>query len=156
MKALRESSSSRSENGSVPPDLHAVLEKHTKELAKQKENTTKLSKLCLGTLNELEKFEKKQERESSVQPKNDDKIKRLGDENKKLIHLVTALDQQVTVLEAKLNKSLADGERSRHNSGKPGAGDLTREEVLKIVRDSLPNDNQERGENMLQMFQIIF
>ena len=156
MKALRESSLSRSENGSVPPDLHAVLEKHTKELAKQKENTTKLSKLCLGTLNELEKFEKKQERESSVQPKNDDKIKRLGDENKKLIHLVTALDQQVTVLEAKLNKSLADGERSRHNSGKPGAGDLTREEVLKIVRDSLPNDNQERGENMLPMFQIIF
>lgn len=43
----------------MPPDLHAVLDRHTKELAKQKENTTKLSKLCLGTLNELEKFEKK-------------------------------------------------------------------------------------------------
>ena len=37
-----------------------MLEKQAKELAKQKENTTKLSKLCLGTLNELEKFEKKQ------------------------------------------------------------------------------------------------
>ena len=46
----------------MPPDLHAVLDRHAKELAKQKENTTKLSKLCLGTLNELEKFEKKQVR----------------------------------------------------------------------------------------------
>ena len=59
LQSLRESSSAKSENGSVPPDLHAVLDRHTKELAKQKENTTKLSKLCLGTLNELEKFEKK-------------------------------------------------------------------------------------------------
>ena len=60
-QALRENSSARSENGSVPPDLHAVLDRHAKELAKQRENTTKLSKLCLGTLNELEKFEKKAE-----------------------------------------------------------------------------------------------
>ena len=72
----------------MPPDLQAVLDKHAKELAKQKENTTKLSKLCLGTLNELEKFEKKQERETSAQPRTEDRIKRIGDENKKLIHLV--------------------------------------------------------------------
>ena len=48
-----------------PPDLStemkAVLDKHSVALEKQKENTTKLSKLCLGTLNELEKFEKKAE-----------------------------------------------------------------------------------------------
>ena len=47
----------------------------------------------------------RKERETSAQPKNEDRIKRLGDENKKLIHLVTALDQQVTVLEGKLNRS---------------------------------------------------
>ena len=58
-KALREGSLSRSD-GSVPPDINSMLEKQARELAKQKENTTKLSKLCLGTLNELEKFEKKQ------------------------------------------------------------------------------------------------
>ena len=59
---------------------------------------------------------------------------------------MTALDQQVSVLEAKLNKNLADGERSRHNSSTGGAraADINRDEVLKIVRDSLP-DNQERG-----------
>ena len=48
-----------------PPDLSAevkaVLDKHSVALEKQKENTTKLSKLCLGTFNELEKFEKKAE-----------------------------------------------------------------------------------------------
>ena len=75
-----------------PPDLSAevkaVLDKHSVALEKQKENTTKLSKLCLGTLNELEKFEKKQERETSAQPRTEDRIKRIGDENKKLIHLV--------------------------------------------------------------------
>ena len=38
-----------------------MLDKHSVALEKQKENTTKLSKLCLGTLNELEKFEKKAE-----------------------------------------------------------------------------------------------
>ena len=38
-----------------------MLDKHSLALEKQKENTTKLSKLCLGTLNELEKFEKKAE-----------------------------------------------------------------------------------------------
>ena len=58
-QALREGSLGRSD-GSVPPDITSMLEKQAKELAKQKENTTKLSKLCLGTLNELEKFEKKQ------------------------------------------------------------------------------------------------
>ena len=42
-------------------EIKAVLDKHSVALEKQKENTTKLSKLCLGTLNELEKFEKKAE-----------------------------------------------------------------------------------------------
>ena len=141
----------RSENGSLPPDLNTILDKHTKELAKQKENTTKLSKLCLGTLNELEKFEKKQERETSAQPKSEDRMKRLSDENKKLIHLVTALDQQVTVLEGKLNRTIADGERQRHSSADRGSSrsDITRDEVLRIVRDSLPPpvDNHERGDD---------
>ena len=36
----------------------------------------------------FEKFEKKQERETSAQPRTEDRIKRIGDENKKLIHLV--------------------------------------------------------------------
>ena len=44
-----------------------MLDKHAVALEKQKENTTKLSKLCLGTLNELEKFEKKAEQASSSQ-----------------------------------------------------------------------------------------
>ena len=60
LKALREGSLGSLQGGSVPPDINSMLEKQAKELAKQKENTTKLSKLCLGTLNELEKFEKKQ------------------------------------------------------------------------------------------------
>ena len=61
MKALREGSLGSLQGGSgVPPDINSMLEKQAKELSKQKENTTKLSKLCLGTLNELEKFEKKQ------------------------------------------------------------------------------------------------
>ena len=42
-------------------EIKSVLDKHSIALEKQKENTTKLSKLCLGTLNELEKFEKKAE-----------------------------------------------------------------------------------------------
>lgn len=68
----------------VPSDLKAVLDKQTRDLEKQKENTTKLSKLCLGTLNELEKFEKKQDRETSAAPKTEDRVKRLSDENKAL------------------------------------------------------------------------
>ena len=56
--------------------MKAVLEKHSIALEKQKENTTKLSKLCLGTLNELEKFEKKQDRETSAAPKTEDRVKR--------------------------------------------------------------------------------
>ena len=46
-------------------EIKAVLDKHSVALEKQKENTTKLSKLCLGTLNELEKFEKKAEQATS-------------------------------------------------------------------------------------------
>ena len=61
LKALREGSLGSLQGGSgIPPDINSMLEKQAKELSKQKENTTKLSKLCLGTLNELEKFEKKQ------------------------------------------------------------------------------------------------
>lgn len=60
----------------MPAEVKALLEKHTIDLEKQKANTTKLSKLCLGTLNELEKFEKKQERETSAAPKTEDRIKR--------------------------------------------------------------------------------
>ena len=89
-------------------EIKSVLDKHSIALEKQKENTTKLSKLCLGTLNELEKFEKKAEqvcliliqfskyikfiqekRETSTVPKTEDRLRRLTEENKKLIHLVT-------------------------------------------------------------------
>ena len=51
-----------------------MLDKHSVALEKQKENTTKLSKLCLGTLNELEKFEKKAEQviTSSLSPNESD------------------------------------------------------------------------------------
>ena len=49
-------------------EVKAVLDKHSVALEKQKENTTKLSKLCLGTLNELEKFEKKAERVITSNP----------------------------------------------------------------------------------------
>ena len=62
----------------MPAEVKVLLEKHTIDLEKQKANTTKLSKLCLGTLNELEKFEKKQERETSAAPKTEDRIKRFG------------------------------------------------------------------------------
>merc|ERR1711872_1082861 len=70
----------------LPPELEAILDKQQSSLDKQKENTTKLSKLCLGTLTELEKL---------VKSKDDDKLKRLSDENKRLIHLVSQLDQQM-------------------------------------------------------------
>ena len=86
-----------------------------------------------------------QERETSAQPKNEDRLKRLSDENKKLIHLVTALDQQVTVLEGKLTKSLAGDDLRRRE----GSADLSRAEVVRIVRESMPVqqevDNTHRG-----------
>ena len=88
-----------------------------------------------------------QERETSAQPKNEDRIKRLSDENKKLIHLVTALDQQVTVLEGKLTKGLAGDETRRRE----GSADLSRAEVVRIVRESLPHqevDNTHRGNSV--------
>merc|ERR1712212_1309895 len=78
----------------LSPELKAILDKQQSSLDKQKENTTKLSKLCLGTLTELEKIEKIQQ-EELVKSKDDDKLKRLSDENKRLIHLVSQLDQQM-------------------------------------------------------------
>merc|ERR1711872_807940 len=78
----------------LPPELKAILDKQQSSLDKQKENSTKLSKLCLGTLTELEKIEKIQQ-EELVKSKDDDKLKRLSDENKRLIHLVSQLDQQM-------------------------------------------------------------
>jgi len=152
-KAIREtsvgSSGSVADAGkSMPAEVKSLLEKHTIDLEKQKANTTKLSKLCLGTLNELEKFEKKQERETSAAPKTEDRIKRLTDENKKLIHLVTTLDQQMALMEGKVNKNIYDSEelakRVRHGSVDKaakqagGVGELTREEVFRIVRENVP------------------
>ena len=65
-----------------------------------------------------------------------------------MIHLVTTLDQQVALLDGKLNKNIFDSEelakRVRHSSvdraGKQagGVGELTREEVFKIVRENVP------------------
>merc|ERR1712066_653859 len=85
-KALRESSVSNGDSSSGPlsTEIKAVLDKHSVALEKQKENTSKLSKLCLGTLNELEKFEKKAEqekRETSTVPKTEDRLRRLTEEN---------------------------------------------------------------------------
>ena len=58
--------------------------------------------------------------------------------------MVTALDQQVTVLEGKLTRSLAEVQ------GKQGGQrqEVSREEVGRIVREVMPAqpDNQERGE----------
>ena len=75
-------------------------------------------------------------------------LPRLTDENKKLIHLVTTLDQQMALMEGKLNKNIFDSEelakRVRHSSvdraGKQagGVGELTREEVFRIVRENVP------------------
>ena len=88
-----------------------------------------------------------QERETSAQPKTEDRLKRLSDENKKLIHLVTALDQQLSVLEGKLTKSLA-GDDLRRREGE-GSADLSRAEVVRIVRENMPAqqevDNTHRG-----------
>ena len=61
-----------------------------------------------------------------------------------MIHLVTALDQQVTVLEGKLNKTLTgEDPRRRHVSA-----ELSRDDVLRIVRETLPDqeENTQRGE----------
>ena len=128
----------------ISAEVKAVLDKHTVALEKQKENTTKLSKLCLGTLNELEKFEKKAEnekRETSAVPKTEDRLRRLTEENKKLIHLVTSLDQQVALLETKLTAGLAQGEEQRQRQRHGSAGGLpgvTKEEVVRLVRESQP------------------
>jgi len=111
------------------PDIKALLEKQQHALDKQKENTTKLSKLCLGTLTELEKLEKQQQEKQT-----DDKIRRLTDENKKLIHLVTALDQQVTVLEGRVERG---GSRPPSRQDHPHGAGLGRDEVLRIVRDNM-------------------
>ena len=55
---------------------------------------------------------------------------------------MTALDQQMTVMEGKLARSMAEGERGR-------SGDITREEVIRMVRDG--RDNPERGETILMV-----
>ena len=61
-------------------------------------------------------------------PKTEDRLRRLTEENKKLIHLVTSLDQQVALLENKLTAGLAQGEeqrqRSRHSSNTGGQQNL--------------------------------
>ena len=66
----------------------------------------------------------------------------MTDENKKLIHLVTALDQQMTVMEGKLARSMAEGERGR-------GGEITRDEVIRMVRDG--QNNPERGDTNLMV-----
>ena len=53
-----------------------------------------------------------------------------------MIHLVTALDQQMTVMEGKLARSMAEVDRGR-------GGDITREEVIRMVREG--QENPERG-----------
>ncbi|XP_023321878.1 uncharacterized protein LOC111696497, partial [Eurytemora carolleeae] len=106
-------------------DLKLILDKQQHALEKQKENTTKLSKLCLGTLTELEKLEKNQQ-DKVQDTRTEEKIKRLSEENRKLIHLVTALDQQVTVLEGRLEKGVLSRPQSRQDN--PGQS-LSRDEV---------------------------
>ena len=57
---------------------------------------------------------------------------------------MTALDQQVTVLEGKLSKGLTgEDPRRRHVSA-----EISRDEVVRLVRESLPDQEQniQRGE----------
>ena len=54
---------------------------------------------------------------------------------------MTALDQQMTVMEGKLARSIAEGERGR-------GGDITREEVIRMVRDG--RENPERGDTIIE------
>ena len=65
-----------------------------------------------------------EKRETSAVPKTEDRLRRLTEENKKLIHLVTSLDQQVALLENKLTNGLEKNEeqrqRSRHSSNTGG------------------------------------
>ena len=67
---------------------------------------------------------KQEKRETSTVPKTEDRLRRLTEENKKLIHLVTSLDQQVALLENKLTAGLTQGEeqrqRQRHSSSTAG------------------------------------
>ena len=68
-----------------------------------------------------------EKRETSAVPKTEDRLRRLTEENKKLIHLVTSLDQQVALLENKLTNGLEKNEehrqRSRHSSNTGGKQD---------------------------------
>ena len=50
---------------------------------------------------------------------------------------MTALDQQMTVMEGKLTRSLAESDRGK-------GGDITREEVTRIVREG--QNNPARGD----------
>ena len=56
---------------------------------------------------------------------------------------MTALDQQVTVLEGKLTRSLAEVQGKQQGQRQ----EVSREEVVRIVREVMPAqpDNQERG-----------
>ena len=78
-----------------------------------------------------------EKRETSAVPKTEDRLRRLTEENKKLIHLVTSLDQQVALLENKLTNGLAQNEeqrqRSRHSSNTGGKQD--RRELWGIFYD---------------------
>ena len=58
---------------------------------------------------------------------------------------MTALDQQVTVLEGKLTRSLAEVQGKQQGGQRQ---EVSREEVGRIVRGVMPAqpDNQERGE----------
>ena len=58
---------------------------------------------------------------------------------------MTALDQQVTVLEGKLTRSLAEVQGKQQGGQRQ---EVSREEVGRIVREVMPAqpDNQERGE----------
>ena len=58
---------------------------------------------------------------------------------------MTALDQQVTVLEGKLTRSLVEVQGKQQGGQRQ---EVSREEVGRIVREVMPAqpDNQERGE----------
>ena len=58
-----------------------------------------------------------------------------------MIHLVTALDQQMTVMEGKFARSMAEVDRGR-------GGDITREDVIRMVREG--QENPERGYIILE------
>jgi len=138
----------------LSPDLRTILDKQQSTLDRQKENTTKLSKLCLGTLTELEKMEKLQQ-ERFNDKKTEEKIKKLSDENKRLIQMITSFDKKLesqtkvdahhgnlNIIEEQLNKLQIERNTSETN---------IEQHIQKKVEDIFHNFEINTGEDVNQI-----